>query len=145
MNVAELRVEHLQRLEVQKAQAWARPLLGGAGYLDALLADGWAWAVEDEGAVLGVGGIVRHHEQMGEAWTLLSPAAGAHMRRIHRVVAGVLERCELRRVQAFADPDFWPAQRWLRLLGFEHEGRCRAVTPEGRDMLLFARVRERLH
>lgn len=141
MNVVDLTADHLERLDVQASQAWARPLLGGAGYFRALVADGSAWAVEDGGVVVGVGGIVRHHEQMGEAWTLLSPAAGRVMPQIHRLVRGVLDRCELRRVQAYADPNFWPAQRWLRLLGFVHEGRCRAVTPEGRDMLLFARVR----
>lgn len=141
MNAAELRPEHLERIRLQPSQTWAAPLMRGGGYLDALLEDGDAWAVEEGERVFGVGGIVRHHAHCGEAWTLLAADAGPVMPIIHRLAKGVLDASPLRRVHAYADPNFWPAQRWLRLLGFELEGRCRAVTPEGRDMLLFARVR----
>jgi RimJ/RimL family protein N-acetyltransferase len=141
MNVAELRAEHLDRLSVQPSQAWALPLLRGPGYVDSLLADGDAWVVEHGERVVAAGGIVRLHAQHGEAWTLIAPDAGPHMRRIHRLACEVLDGCPLRRVQAYADPEFRPAQRWLRMLGFELEGYCAAITPQGRDMLLFARIR----
>lgn len=85
MNAAELRPEHLERIRLQPSQTWAAPLMRGGGYLDALLEDGDAWAVEEGERVFGVGGIVRHHAHCGEAWTLLAADAGPVMPSIHRL------------------------------------------------------------
>jgi RimJ/RimL family protein N-acetyltransferase len=60
---------------------------------------------------------------------------------IDRVARRMLRNCPRRRIQATTDPEFGPGQRWLLMLGFVQEGRLRAYTPDGRDQLMYARIR----
>ena len=141
MNVADFDRFHLAMLRLQGAQAWASPLISAPGYADMLTADGSrAWSAVHDGKVIGCAGIAKAHSQMGIAWALLSPDAGRWMVRIDRATRGVLVSCGFRRVEADADPEFAAGRRWLEMLGFQYEGRKRCCTPEGRDMLLYARV-----
>ena len=45
-------------------------------------------------------------------------------------------------IEMIVDPDHRAACRWARLLGFEEEGYMKSYSPDGRDALMFARVRD---
>ena len=49
---------------------------------------------------------------------------------------------DTRRVEMIVDPNHRAACRWARLLGFEQEGYMKLFSPDGRDALMFARVRD---
>jgi hypothetical protein len=40
---------------------------------------------------------------------------------MHRASAGFLAASQFRRIEAFVDPEFKPAMRWIKMLGFELE------------------------
>lgn len=109
--------------------------------LTALSEAGLAWTGEHEGVILGIAGLLPQWENRALAWTLISDEAGPHFRCIHKAVKRMLDVSEFRRIEATVDVGFDAGQRWMNLLGFEHEGLMRAYRPDGADMHLYARVR----
>lgn len=111
---------------------------------EALLADaiknGIAMAVVDGDRVLAIGGVYKLWEDRGSAWGLLSDDIGSAMPLIHKVVRRVLANSPLRRIEAQVAVEHEAGQRWVRLLGFKHEGRMTAFW-QGQDYDLFSRVK----
>lgn len=101
---------------------------------------GIAMAVVDGPRILAIGGVTTLWVDRGVAWGLLSDEIGATMPVIHKVVTRVLAGSPLRRIEAQVASEHRAGQRWVRLLGFQHEGRMAAFW-QGQDYDLFARVK----
>lgn len=141
MNVASFRAADLKLVRAAAGNVWFGDTLDQPGYGEFLERAGPAWTAFDDVGVIGCGGIMYEHQTLGTAWTLLTPRSGSFMTPLHRYARRALTQCPLVRVQAHVDPGFAPAVRWIEMLGFVREGLLRKFTPQGRDMLLFARVR----
>lgn len=77
------------------------------------------------------------------AWAILSNACAPHMRAITRKALKVIPAQGFERIEAMVLCDFAPGHRWARMLGFVMEAeRMRRYDPDGRDMALYAWVRE---
>lgn len=140
MRIVRFRPEHMAALRLQPAQTGFSQYLNDLEYGRAL-ANEWTFTALDKDRVIGCGGAVEMWAGRAVLWSLLAEDAGRHFVSIHRAVSGFLSACPWRRVEASVDCEFEAGQRWIRLLGFQHEGRMRGYTPDGRDQDLFARVR----
>lgn len=101
---------------------------------------GIAMAVVDGDRVLAMGGVMKVWDGRGSAWGLLEDDIGTAMPLIHKVVRRTLDIAPFQRVEAQVAVGHEAGQRWVRLLGFQHEGRMRAFF-RGQDYDLFARVK----
>jgi hypothetical protein len=108
--------------------------------LAAAIQNGIAMAVVDGDTILAVGGIVTMWEGRGSAWGLLAPDIRQTMAPIHRIVERVLDTSPLRRIEAQVAVGHRAGQRWVRMLGFEHEGTMRSFYAD-HDYDLFAKVK----
>ena len=106
-----------------------------------------AWACEDNGRLVGIGGIAVYWAGVGEAWIIVmddnDPEQGA---QVYWTLAGQLGRIvadkKLWRVEAQVRVDFPEALRLVRLLGFTQECVRKHFAADGTDMILFAKVYE---
>jgi len=135
MNIIAFKPEHLAAMRLQPMQMGAR---FDPGHAPALGEDAWTGIAE--GAPVVCAGIMPLWAGRGMAWACLSADAGRHFMAIHRAAARVFALPRYRRVEAYVDPVWAPARRWVELLGFTREGLMRAFLPEGGDMLLYARI-----
>jgi RimJ/RimL family protein N-acetyltransferase len=128
------------KLKLQPAQEY----MSGWNILSADLTDlseaGLAWTAEHDGVILGIAGLAPQWENRASAWALISDAAGPHFRKFHGAVSRFLVMSNYRRIEATVDVGFEAGHRWMKMLGFEHEGLLRAYRPDGADMHLYARV-----
>ena len=141
MRLTALRREHLQELKLQSAQAYLGADLTAPGYFEMLMA-GQAFTGMVGDTVIGCAGCIEQWDNRSIAWALVSAHAGRHMVGVHRAVAGFLAQARWRRVETFVDAEFAEGHRWMGMLGFAHEGRMTAFSPDGRDFDLYARVRK---
>jgi hypothetical protein len=102
---------------------------------------GLAWTAEDDGEILGIGGLIVQWENRATAWALVSAGAGKRFVRIHAAVERFLDVAPFRRIEASVDVGFIEGMRWMEMLGFEYEGLMVAYRPDGADMLLYARIK----
>ncbi len=140
MNVRDFEVGHIAMIEAAGGREVFGPFPFQPGHAE-LCAESPAWSIFDGEQIVGCGGFFKDHDECVTAWTLLLPCSGPRMRFVHRAALEVIGRCPARRIQAHASVTFKPAMRWLTMLGFKFEGTLRKFTPDGADMLLFARVR----
>ena len=135
----------LEGIALQPAQA--RYFGAGVVYENgaALEALGPAFTARRGDTIVACWGLVDIWPGRADCWALLAADIGpAGFGALHRQVAVGLDeagRQGYRRLETTVDPDFPPARRWVRLLGFAFEGRLRRYTPDGRDMLIYARIR----
>lgn len=141
MNIVRMRAEHVQAVQLQEAQAFAIPMITAEHAQQLANADGVAWTALDGDEVIACAGIVQVHEQRGIAWAMFSDRALRQFKLIHRVARAVLERSQWRRIEMTVDVRHDAAIQWAERLGFEREGVMRAVTPDGRDCFLYAKVK----
>lgn len=141
MRIEVFKPEHLERLQLQPAQAYFAREFSQPGYAS-LLAQGPAFTALDGEVVLGCGGAAELWPGRACVWSLLSESAGPHMMAITRAVRGFILQLPHRRIEALVDCDFEAGHRWARLLGFKCETPLgmRSFTPDGRDVCLYARV-----
>jgi RimJ/RimL family protein N-acetyltransferase len=132
---------HVQAVQLQEAQAFAMPMISAEHAQQLAAADGVAWAALDGDDVIACAGIVQAHEQRGMAWAMFSEGALRQFKLIHRVVRAVLNGAKWRRIEMTVDANHAAAIAWAERLGFEREGLMRAVTPDGRDCFLYAKVK----
>lgn len=105
-----------------------------------LLAGGPCWSLLGAvGLPAACGGLFLQWEGRAIAWAFL--AADAPMLAATREAARVLDGCGFRRVECWVEVDFEAGHRWARMLGFEREGLMRSFSPDGRDHILYARIR----
>lgn len=141
MRIERFRAVDLTRLAVQPAQAASQALFADPGYGAAIARGPYAFTVLAGDTVLGCGGMVIEWPGRGVLWSVLSEAAGPHMRAIHRAVLGFLQQADVRRVEMAVDVSFAAGHRWAKMLGMTPEGTMRAYSPDGDDYVLYARIR----
>lgn len=136
MIVVPFRPGHLERLRLQPAQAHVR------AYFKDVEKFGTAYTAIEGEDVLACAGVLPAGSHRAVAWALLGEIGPALFLRVHREVERFLARQPYRRIEALVDCGFDEAHRWVRLLGFEREAeRMKAYTPDGRDVALYARVK----
>ena len=140
MNIVPFEPDHLKRLLLQPSQAIMQPALSKPEYAENLYKAGPAYSLVDGDAVLASMGLVPQWEHRAVAWGLISAEAGPHFILIHKAVHRTMALHPYRRIETSVDCNFRQGHRWARLLGFEHEGRMRAFTQDGRDCDLYARI-----
>lgn len=133
--------EHLKLLVLQDSQAWMQPMIEGPEYGAALHTAGPCYTLTDGSSVAMCAGLVNMWENRAQAWSLMSAHAGRHMLKIARIMRGFLDLQDIRRIEAVVDADFVQGHRLIQILGFEREGLMRAYLPDGRDTVLYSRVR----
>lgn len=103
---------------------------------------GGTTALDDDGTVLGIAGIIPTWHGSGHAWAWLTRGWRKHARAITEEVKRAVDECEMDRVEMAVKVGFKPGFNWARRLGFELETPCaRKWGPDGLDYALFARVR----
>ena len=78
-------------------------------------------AVRDDLSVIGCGGVMPATQFRATAWGLFQKTTPAEFVFIHKQTKSFLEGCRYRRIEAYVDPGFYPAVRWIKLLGFKME------------------------
>jgi hypothetical protein len=141
IEVVKFRPAHLDELRLQPSQEYLSAFVGRPGYGQELVEAGPCYTVRRDGKIICCAGVVNLWTGRASAWALLSWDAGKSMRPLHREVLKFLDRCEIRRVEAYVYPAFEPGHRWARMLGFEFEGLMRAFGQDGNDMAMYARIR----
>jgi hypothetical protein len=83
---------------------------------------------------VGCGGIIKVSEYRGQAWVILNAGDWPFI-QLHRAIIKGLRDNDYRRIEAFVDPTFEPAIRWMKMLGFECETPYKPfLMPDGRGM-----------
>ena len=141
MKIVQMTAEHVQVVQLQGAQAYAIPMVTAEHAQQLAVAEGVAWAALDGEDVIACAGIVQAHEQRGLAWAMFSDRALRQFKLIHRVTRLVLAGARWRRIEMTVDVSHTAAIVWAERLGFEREGRMRALTLDGRDCFLYAKVK----
>lgn len=131
---------HLESLVLQPSQVGFTKYFDAA-YGPALQSGGPCFTGVEGDEVIGCAGVIRQWDNRAIAWALLSGVSGRSFPRIHKAVSRFLDSTEFRRIEAFVDAEFEQGHRWVQMLGFEREGYMRAFNPDGRDAVLYARVR----
>lgn len=143
IEIVKYQPSHLRALMLQEAQAFMQPLLADPGYADMLYTAGPAYTAIDGDQVLASAGVMVIWEGRGIAWALLSQSVGPRaFIRVHRAVCRFFDLCALRRIETTVSPGFVQGHRWMASLGFVREtpGVMKAWTPDGQDMVLYARI-----
>lgn len=141
MIVVPFKPEHLHTLNLQASQALFGPLLYDKEYGEMLETAGPAFSGIVDGETIISAGIINQWHNRGVAWALVSENAGKNFIAIHKAIDRFLDMNETKRVETYVDDGFEQGYRWMNMLGFEYEGRMRAYSPDGRDCLLYARVK----
>ncbi|WP_321878478.1 GNAT family acetyltransferase [Paraburkholderia bannensis] len=102
---------------------------------------GVAWAVVEDGETIACGGIAEAWAQRAIAWSMITPRAFRYFRQLHRLVKRVLDESLWARIEIDVRADHVAGCRWADHLGFVVEGVRRKYTPDGADMILYARVK----
>ena len=106
---------------------------------------GAAWTLEDEdGNALMCFGISNPEHGISTLWSYISDDARGHGLQIVKFarprIAAAMKALELRRLQAIVRADKPEYERFIKLFGFEFEGRIRRVTTDNKDVLMFSRI-----
>ncbi len=131
--------EHLRMLKLQAAQEYFGQVMDQAYAMRLEKQDSFTALQGD--TVLCCAGVIRAWPGRALAWALISQSAGPYFVQLTRAMQRYMDLIPDRRVEAVVDSGFDQGHRWLRLLGFQHEGRLRLYTPDGRDVDLYARLR----
>jgi len=140
LHIIALKPEHLLAVQMQPAQAWAAACMTPAMAREVAAGSVVGAAALRDGSVIACAGLVELHGERAQAWAMFADEALAHFKTIHRVVGAVLAASPWRRVEMYVDCQHEAACRWAARLGFDREGRLHAVTPDGRDCYLYARI-----
>lgn len=141
MIIVPFKAEHLHSLNLQSAQALFGPLLTDAEYGKSLEDAGNAFTGIVDGETIICSGVVEQWQNRAIAWALISENSGKHFVAIHKAVSRFLKVCDYKRVEAYVDDRFEQGYRWMDMLGFKHEGKMTAFSPNGMDMHLYAKVK----
>jgi RimJ/RimL family protein N-acetyltransferase len=140
MHIVPFQPQHLEVMVLQPSQK------GFSDYFDpqygaALMNGGPCFTALNNDEVLGCSGVIKQWDNRAIAWALISEFSGKNFVGIHRAVSRFLDLSEFNRIEAFVDADFEQGHRWIQMLGFEREGYMRQFSPDGRDSVLYARLK----
>lgn len=105
-------------------------------------AEGGFAAVDETGAVLGIGGFSPTSLWGAEVWAVLDRRWRRHAKTITALVDAEIATCGYRRIEANVLVDFAGGHAWIRHLGFQVEGTRRAAWVDGRDVVMYSRIQE---
>lgn len=131
--------DHLKRLRLQPAQQWCAPHITDDLLAQAEQLEAYTGLIDSQPVI--VAGLMEFWPGRALAWSFVSADASAHMLSITKAVDRVLTHVKIRRIEAYVDPNFSAGLRWIEMLGFQREGHLTAFLPDGRDQVLFSRVR----
>jgi RimJ/RimL family protein N-acetyltransferase len=123
---------HVALIEDAGQQEWAREYFEDSA-IEAAAGD--AVSIYAEGEFFGCAGVVEIHKFRALVWAILVPGHRRHWLEFNRVArAWITERLKTYpRIEAYTDPDFPQAQRWMKVLGFRQEGAIKPYFfPDGR-------------
>jgi RimJ/RimL family protein N-acetyltransferase len=105
------------------------------------------YAIEFDGVLVGVGGMVLHWEGMAEFWLILTDQCrkdGVYgilaLSAIKEKVDYLIETNNIIRAQATVRTDFPEAVKMIEYLGFKDEGLMEYYAPDGHDVFRYARI-----
>lgn len=99
-------------------------------------------AIDDDGKVVAVAGILPRWHGVGMGWAWLSKDWRKHARRITAQVITVLEQSDCHRIEAGVQCGFKAGHRWMKRLGFEVETPCaKGWGPDGKDYTIYVRCK----
>lgn len=136
-DLAALEIQHQQSLEMMGVADW-----GAMGV--AAAERGPAWTGTIGGRPVGCAGFALMWPGRAAAWCLL--ACGIPRMAwpaVHRAVKSRMAQLPalgIHRVECEVAHGFLAGHRWVRMLGFDHEGVMRAYGPDGRDFHRYAKV-----
>ncbi len=139
MNVVSFEAQHLEGLRLQSAQRDMTRYMSQT-YGTTLARSGNAFSAIKGRRILGCAGVEVIWANRGIAWSLLGDLTPSEMLAVHRRVSAFLDDQSLRRIEMTVDSGHAPGHRWAGMLGFKHEGKLQAYTPDGRDCDLYARI-----
>jgi RimJ/RimL family protein N-acetyltransferase len=100
---------------------------------------------QEDGKVLGSGGMVLMWPGVGEGWMVLSKEVETMKRYAYETIIEhlikVASDLNLRRIQAHCDSNVPNAVKFLEQIGFQREGLMRGYGEDGSDHYLYAIVR----
>ena len=138
MNIVPLTKEHLDKINAQGAQDYVSSWI--TTEMKEELARSNAFAAVENGEVLGCGGVIEFWKDRASVWAILSGNCGPHFVKMHRAVSKFLTLADYRRLEATADVNFGPGQRWLEMLGFRLETPVmKHYLPNGADAAMYVR------
>lgn len=132
MNIIAFKPEHAALIQLQTMQF-------GVSIDVADQITGPAWTGEVDGQPIICAGFMPIWEGRAFAWALLAQSAGRHMAAVHRAARERIRAARFRRLEAYVDPRYPQAARWVSMLGFQREGLLRRFTPAGEDMEIYCR------
>ncbi|KGS95086.1 putative gp13 [Burkholderia pseudomallei MSHR7498] len=138
-----LRPEHILSVELSLRHATAIGAMTHESAERLCAATRVGWAIVENGITLGCGGIAEVWENRAQAWTLMSPSLmqPRRFRVLRRMVQGVLDDAPWHRIELDIDATNTAGAAWAERLGFVRECVRRKYTVDGRDVILFARVK----
>lgn len=141
MIVREFLATDLLLIALQPHQRSIEPQAATLEYGTHLAAAGPSFTVSDGAQIVACIGLIRQWEGCSRAYALLGESAGRYMAPITKKVQRFLNGCGERRIEAAVESSFDAGHRWVRMMGFVHEGRMTKYWND-RDADLYARVRE---
>jgi len=106
----------------------------------------YAYAVEQDGVVLGVGGIQLINSVTAWVWVDISEYGRTMMKSGYRIIKEWLDELikihKLKRLQAYVRLDFPEAIRMIEHLGFKIECVMKKFTDDGKDAFLYVKFME---
>lgn len=101
----ELRVGEVSDVEIDEMRAY------GEAYT----------AIDNDGNIIGCAGVIPATKFRAIAWGLFSKTRQTDFVFIHKQTKDFLHRTNFIRIEAYVDPGFYPAMRWIEMLGFKME------------------------
>ena len=141
MLIVPFKAEHFDKIELQPHQEGFSTYIADKKYGKSIEQGSDSFTAFDGNKIIGCAGLVEQWDGRAVAWALLSKDAGKHMLSIVRKIDEYLNLKNIRRVEASSICGFKPGARLLEMLGFEYEGIAKKYTPDGQDVLMYARVR----
>jgi len=122
---------HAQVMRLQPHQKH----IGGVEYLKLLRAHGPALTAVHDGKIIACGGVA-----VGTLWGYIAEDSKRYFVPLDRIVRRLLLSCELPRVEATVETNFYNGCRWLSLLGFTMKKTLPKYV-EGQDHYLYEWVK----
>ena len=138
LELSPLTSHYLEHLKLQPAQHNMAPYLLEAQYQNILLAHPGLAVLSHQGEVIACAGILPQTEHRAYIWALLGSGAGRYMVALHKQVSSFLAQQSYIRLETVVTRGFTAGERWVRLLGFTHEGRLKHFMDYDRDAELYA-------
>lgn len=142
------RPRHLVAIDVQDAQSETAVLMLDREYGAQLAVPGLAWSAKVETAqgsrIVGAAGVLPQWSGRAYAWAIFGRVPDPAWLPITRKARQILDQAHGRgivRIDTTVDAGFKRGRDWMKLLGFRAEALLEAYSPEGRDHIMYARIR----